>query len=111
MADNLFAAAGTQRRQLAALQGRVDDLERQGAVGSPTVRAADPPFPAFMQQEDELFVGQDGVLAQLASSLGHSVSSSSTITRTVVRTDKRDAAAAAAGAGAGAGAGAARVWW
>jgi hypothetical protein len=78
-----------------ALQVRVDDLAQQRAVGSPTTRTAEPPFPSFMQPEDEVFVGHEDVLARLSASLGW-----------VTMATKGEAdVVASIGAGAGAGAG------
>jgi uncharacterized coiled-coil protein SlyX len=59
-----------QQRVTASLAVRVGALERPQAekrVRNPP--AHEPPFPSFMQPEDEVFVGQDAVLDRLAASL------------------------------------------
>jgi hypothetical protein len=63
-------AIRNQQRVTATLAVRVGALERPQAekrVRNPP--AHEPPFPSFMQPEDEVFVGQDAVLDRLAASL------------------------------------------
>jgi hypothetical protein len=81
-----------QQRVTASLAVRVRALERPHATEAVLDPAThEPPFPSFMQPEDEVFVGHDDVLDRLAASLGRGAGAGAD-------------AGGSAGSGAGAGA-------